>query len=135
MREKLLPCPFCGGEAKLIKGLHSVDGDVYTLYGVSCLYGDSDQAALDGAYGVEHSIFGYFFEYQAIEAWNNRADARSRYAELFGTPERMARFIIERCGGDCIACPMPNDCPCRASYAADDDDYGPVLEWLRGDAE
>ena len=60
---------------------------------------------------------------------------RSKYAELFGTPERMARFIIERCCMDCIDCLMPRDCPCKGTFMADDKDYDALLEWLRGDAE
>ena len=59
---------------------------------------------------------------------------RSKYAELFGTPERMARFIIERCCMDCTDCLMPRDCPCKGTYMADDKDYDRLLEWLMGDA-
>lgn len=114
---ELLPCPFCGGEAELIKGLHSVDGDVYTLYGVSCLYGDSDQAALDGAYGVEHSIFGYFFEYQAIEAWNTRAQETCQMTEVFCGTASGVEWVCSACGSTCfVSEPMdtdekPNYCP------------------------
>lgn len=70
--EELLPCPFCGGEAKLIEGRHSAGGDVFQLYGVICL------AAEEGIYGTEHSIYGYFYEYQAIEAWNTRAELAAK---------------------------------------------------------
>lgn len=74
---ELLPCPFCGGEAKLFSGLHSVDGDVYPLYGVCCL------AAQVGTYGVEHTIYGYFYEYRAVEAWNTRARGTCRPEEQY----------------------------------------------------
>lgn len=124
--EKLLPCPFCGGEAIIDEG--------QGFFWVTC----GECFASGAATG----------EKQAIAAWNTRSitaaavygyqaaqmDDGSRYYELFGTPECMARFIIENCCCDCQVCPLPNDCPCRASYAADEEDYDPVLEWLRGDA-
>lgn len=117
--EELLPCPFCGGAARMF---HYYSGKVRV-----CCIGCG--ANTDRPFETMQ---------EAADAWNKRAqvpDARSRYAELFGTPEQMARFIIENCCGDCHACPMPSDCPCRASYATNEDDYGTVLEWLRGDAE
>ena len=52
-RGKLLPCPFCGGEART----HYVKG--YELWEVSC-----------GQCGVEMSA--YLSEAEAIEAWNRR---------------------------------------------------------------
>ena len=59
----------------------------------------------------------------------------TRWHELFGTPERAARTIINGCGGDCIACLLPTDCPCHDSFCADDADYDVLLEWLKGVAE
>lgn len=57
---------------------------------------------------------------------------KSRYSELFGTPERAARTlagICENCKyGDCVTCGVPE----WADYSHD---YDALLEWLRGDAE
>ena len=64
-------------------------------------------------------------EYKAV-------DTQSRWHELFGTPEQAAQTIIGGCGGDCIACLLPTDCPCHDSFCADNADYDALLEWLRG---
>ena len=59
----------------------------------------------------------------------------SRYSELFGTPERAARTIIDTLA----ACEGPKctsgRCPFRQlQHCPDYDDYDALLEWLRGDA-
>ena len=53
----------------------------------------------------------------------------SRYAELFGTPERAARTLANNCHRDgCIACAaMGFDCG--------GGDYDALLEWLREEGE
>lgn len=53
----------------------------------------------------------------------------SRYAELFGTPERAARTLVDNCEDHhfCEGCPADgkdHDCT-----------YDALLKWLRGDAE
>lgn len=107
---ELKPCPFCGGEAELTKYLHSTDDDVYTLYGVRCLYGESDQAALAHAYGVEHSIYGYFFEYQAIEAWNNLAQQTCHMTEIFCGTVSGIEWVCSECGSTCfVSEPLDTD--------------------------
>lgn len=64
----------------------------------------------------------------------------TRYSELFGTPERAARTIMDKqltydLLTQCDDCPYQTDecfdplCKCAM------DDYGTLLEWLRGDAE
>ena len=57
---------------------------------------------------------------------------KSRYDELFGTPERTARTlagICESCKyGDCVTCGVPE----WTDYTHD---YDSLLEWLRVDAE
>lgn len=53
MSDKLKPCPFCGGEAKLFE-----DKD-YQIYSVTCTECDAGT----NAYGIEQD---------AIEAWNGR---------------------------------------------------------------
>ena len=59
------------------------------------------------------------------------SNGKSRYSELFGTPERAAwtlAGICERCEyGDCVTCGVP-EC---VDYSHD---YDALLEWLRGDA-
>ena len=81
-----------------------------------------DEAALDKAADTL-ADFGYV-----------KTDGKSRWLELFGTPERAARTIIDGCGLDCVACLLPTDCPCHGSFNVDNTDYDALLEWLRGDA-
>ena len=102
--EELLPCPFCGGKAKLMEGLHRVDGDVYPLYGVCCL--DAD----DSTYGVEHSIYGYFYEYEAVEAWNTRAQETCQMTEVFCGTASGVEWVCSACGSTCfVSEPMDTD--------------------------
>ena len=55
----------------------------------------------------------------------------TRYNELFGTPERAARTMVDMCEGgtfdDCGGCPAAL-AECKLG------DYDALLEWLRGDA-
>lgn len=65
----------------------------------------------------------------AIDDWLAVKDGRkSRYFELFGTPEKAARTLAKiSCDGCCESCSL---------YGAGCDDYGDgQLDWLRGDAE
>ena len=68
---------------------------------------------------------------QAIAATLGGED-KSRWHELFGTPERAARAMVDMCEGgtfdDCGGCPA-------ALYECKLGDYDALLEWLRGDAE
>lgn len=50
-------------------------------------------------------------------------DADTRWHELFGTPERVARTLHELCGG---CCGLPEQVR---------GDYDALLEWLRGENE
>ena len=59
-------------------------------------------------------------------------DNNSRYFELFGTPEKAARTLVDSCNDDydygCGGCPVARvNCKCG--------DYDALLEWLLGDAE
>lgn len=69
---------------------------------------------------------------QAIAATLGGGDS-SRYAKLFGTPERAARTIMRMCDGmeRCDYCP----CFDQGGICPDTDDCDALLEWLRGDAE
>lgn len=70
-----------------------------------------------------------------IHAWETDkeykvVDTRSRWHELFGTPERTARTIADACttdsGDGCIGCPaFGAKCGCGG--------YDALLEWLSGD--
>ena len=58
--------------------------------------------------------------------------ADTRWHELFGTPERAARAMVDMCEGgtfdDCGGCPAAL-AECKLG------DYDALLEWLMGDAE
>lgn len=60
-----------------------------------------------------------------------KPDDKSRWRQLFGTPERAAqtlhRFCADCFGGDCATCGVPE----WADYTCD---YDALLEWLRDDA-
>ncbi len=62
-------------------------------------------------------------EYKAV-------DTQSRWAELFGTPERAARTLQRMCDMRRFGCPY---CPVFGSDIDDCNDYDALLEWLRGD--
>lgn len=57
---------------------------------------------------------------------------KSRYSELFGTPERAARTFADFCHecdkGECNDCPLDRLTDFCIGYDA-------LLEWLRGDTE
>ena len=67
---------------------------------------------------------------RAIDAEMMRSQgAKSRWHELFGTPERAARTLADNCpGGSCGGCPGIKAETCGLG------DYDALLEWLRGDA-
>ena len=152
----LLPCPFCGGEAKMCHVTQIWEPK--DSYWVKC--GDCHTS------GKHHRT-----ETEAITAWNTRAPEQaiaatlggeqichatqenyghckystnrgwcdtSRYAKLFGTPERAARTLItvrEECEdiGACYPnCPFDDAPACPSSI--EPRDYDDVVEWLRGDA-
>lgn len=60
----------------------------------------------------------------------NGGDDKSRWAQLFGTPERAAKTIADACG-ESEYC---GGCPAVEAYCHNGD-YDELLEWLRGDAE
>lgn len=59
---KLLPCPFCGGEAQLVHWTNQLSWNAN--YGVKCT---SCKILLDSAHSYFHT------EEEAINAWNRRA--------------------------------------------------------------
>ena len=66
-----------------------------------------------------------------------KANNGSRWFELFGTPKKAARALMEvfaMCNKPtiyCAKCPLSKAPAC---YGNDDGDYDAFLEWLRGDA-
>lgn len=57
--DKLKPCPFCGGEAVCMKHFNRIV-DWYLCFCKEC--------------GISQTGSKYEFEFEAIEAWNRRAD-------------------------------------------------------------
>ena len=56
MSEKLTPCPFCGGKAKIYR-------NAYSMYYVECQNEE-----------CEATIFGGTTPTEAVRAWNRRAN-------------------------------------------------------------
>lgn len=70
----------------------------------------------------------------AIDDWMAVKDGRkSRWHQLFGTPERAARVIVSLNNCRVVCC---EDCAARGAckYDGCGDDYDALVEWLRGDA-
>ena len=78
MSEKLLPCPFCGGEA-VIERISGSYGYYPAKLRVACLNSTFDKGSKCGCRGVffGHGEHGYdktsVAEAKAIAAWNTRA--------------------------------------------------------------
>ena len=95
MSEKLLPCPFCGGEAHVYKN---------NLWHVAC------ERAHNGCV----TMSAFVTEAEAIEAWNSRAERTCKQEERgWGTEGDHARVWLT-CGHDCMVPTvqdLPNYCP------------------------
>lgn len=66
-----------------------------------------------------------------------KPDDKSRYSELFGTPERAARTLRKngKCIPACYECLIRDECASLPEGSeCPMDDYDALLEWLRGDA-
>ena len=68
---------------------------------------------------------------QPVPAELDYIEDKSRWFELFGTPDRAARTLVDSCNDDydygCGGCPVARvNCKCG--------DYDAILGWLRGDA-
>lgn len=69
-------------------------------------------------------------------------ESETRWHELFGTPEKVARFMVEHCNfRNCAECPLCHDdkgatceIPGNCVWGVEDDSYGALLAWLRGKA-
>ena len=83
-----------------------------------------DEATLDKAADTLAN-FGYV-----------KTDGKSRWFDLFGTPERAARtswYMLMCKHVDCGECPINEGCWVTTDIDCDDGDAA-LLEWLRGDA-
>ena len=68
MSEELKPCPFCGSEAKVL----TMEYGGCNYYGVFCI------DDMDSKFQHGHCIDNFSSKQEAIDAWNSRADARTR---------------------------------------------------------
>ena len=154
--EKLLPCPFCGGEAKMCHVTQLWEPkDSYWAKCVDCHTSGKHhktEAEAIAAWNTRSDYHGY--EQAAIEAWEHVKEFNkqtvvatlgaydgTRWHELFGTPERAARMLID-CNAfkQCVDCPVCHDehgetCEIPGDCVFVMRDYRKLLEWLRGDAE
>lgn len=97
---ELKPCPFCGGDAKLMEMRYG-DGR-YSVFGVFC---QNDSGAVQHG----HFIDNYATEAEAVDAWNTRA-------------ERTCRIERRDCG-DGVAGTYCSEC---GNHADEDDCYCPT---------
>ena len=71
----------------------------------------------------------------------NGGDDKSRWAQLFGTPEKMAQTLakaLAECDGygwHCDRCAFSFAPCCPRREVSGTADYGTLLEWLRGDEQ
>ena len=86
-----------------------------------------DEATLDKAADTLAN-FGYV-----------KADGKSRWHELFGTPERAAEYFAMQCfdsdGSLCYYCPFDDCDRSLRNMGTHSSVHDKMLEWLRGDAE
>lgn len=98
--QKLLNCPFCGGEAETWS--HYFEEEDMTLWQVRCK---------ERPYDVEHpcytadSFISFTTEAEAVEAWNTRAERTCRYKHIEGT------WYKTSCGERYDGVVPPNYCP------------------------
>ena len=89
---ELLPCPFCGGEAQVMK----MDlGDIeegWQVWGVWCV--DDLHAEEHGGYQHVHYIDNYATEAEAISAWNTRYERTC----ICTTDDSAWCFVCSECG-------------------------------------
>ena len=85
MGNELKPCPFCGGEARLMK----MDYEGGEVWGVFC----KDDLAAEYSHG--HYIDNYMTAESAIAAWNRRAET---------VEQRTCRNVYEKGHFKCSEC-------------------------------
>ena len=86
MADKLKPCPFCGGEARLTKRVSDYDGTIF--YGVQCVNTGCCE------------IPAIYTESAASSKWNKRKPIEIENGEarvwLYSDPKNMARVLDEQ---------------------------------------
>ena len=113
--DMLKPCPICGGEPEFqhFNITPNTRGRIICSCGLEIRQGANDT------------------EDELRIIWNTRANENTRWHELFGTPERAARTLVDRhlaCNAyGCSCCPLERCCPENGNHDV-------LLEWLRGDA-
>ena len=123
MASKLLPCPFCGGEASMESGRYQLDDVMYSFAHVECL---SCGACGSGFTEEEKPVKS--LEALAADAWNRRAErtCRMEYNEEWSGDELYPTECY-----NCSECHhmtsdgMPSYCPncgARVEGASDDAD-------------
>lgn len=90
---ELLPCPFCGGEARVQHQSRKLYGDVIDWYGVYC------KKQFCGY------VSGQSTEAEAIAAWNTRAERTCHYKEH----DALVMLSCDVCGHGSLH--RPNYCP------------------------
>ena len=101
---ELLPCPFCGGEAKLMHmDLDSIE-EGWKVWGVWCV----DDLNADDYCSHGHFIDNYATEAEAIDAWNTRAERTTTMTTDEGSQNW---YSCDTCDADGYAAALPNYCP------------------------
>ena len=114
MSEELLPCPFCGGEAKL-QDFQSASGRMW-------LVGCSDNTCVIPC----DTSLGYLTKQRAIKAWNRRAERTCTmdgpytgttcavHREMPGGgafDQEYGYLTCSACGAEVFDCPTVRYCP------------------------
>ena len=89
MFETLLPCPFCGGEAKLVTGTRR-DGE----YVENCAFVRCERCGAK-TYELHECMTPYEVQKCATELWNERAERTCRYVY----DEGLCGWVCSECGG------------------------------------
>lgn len=112
MENKLLPCPFCGGEAKLWS--HHYEEEDLTLWQVRC-----NRDLLGKKCYMNDSFVTFGTEEEAIESWNRRVERTCVMEKVFLYDDECVEGIeCSECGWSDVHDHedlMPERCPkCHA---------------------
>lgn len=105
--DRLKPCPFCGGEARLIEAEIGMFEDGYAVY---CDGTCDVKMGVGGRLGEAYKWTPTFrTEAEAIEAWNTRAERTCHVESMHGYTDHFAstRYSVE------LSCHTLEDWPDR----------------------